>query len=128
MTVFNSDPEFQLCARFWDGTLEFGVGEKLYTLRMNAGKVTGVEVAAHEQLSEDGRHSGSRRVRISAPEHDWEKIVTDPAPPFYLDYYSASVHHEVTLDGDAETLWAYYPAIRRTADLFRAIVRAEKES
>ncbi len=76
MTVFNSDPEFQLCARFWDGTLEFGVGEKLYTLRMNAGKVTGVEVAAHEQLSEDGRHNGSRRVRISAPEHDWEKIVT----------------------------------------------------
>ena len=49
----------------------------------------------------------------------------DPAPPFYLDYYSASVHHEVTLDGDPESLWAYYPAIRRTTDLFRAIIRPD---
>jgi hypothetical protein len=126
VVAFNSDPEFQLCARFWDGTLEFGVGERLYTLQMDAGKVTGVEVTAHEEFTEDGRRNGSRRVRISAPEHDWEKILQDPAPPFYLDYYSASVHHEVTLDGDAESLWAYYPAIRRTTDLFRMIVRTDK--
>jgi hypothetical protein len=126
--MFNSDPEFQLCARFWDGTLEFGVGEKLYTLQMDAGKVTGVVVTALLEFSVDGRRRGSRRVRISAPERDWEKIVMNPAPPFYLDYYSASVHHEVILEGDAETLWAYYPAIRRTTDLFRAIVQTAKGS
>jgi hypothetical protein len=124
--VFNSDPEFQIAARFWDGALEFGVGETLYRLSISAGKVAGVDVIALEAAGEVDRGRSSQ-VRICAPEEDWEKILMDPAPAFYLDYYSASVHHSVTLDGDPETLWAYYPAIRRTTDLFRMLVRTERE-
>jgi hypothetical protein len=128
VAVFNADPEFQLAARFWTGTLEFGVGDNLYKLELDEGKVTDARLTLSTDLSDDDRRNGSRRVRIGAPEHDWEQIVQDPAPPFYLDYYSASVHHDVTLDGDPETLWAYYPAIRRTTDLFRQIVNTGEGS
>jgi hypothetical protein len=124
--VFNSDPEFQIAARFWDGTLEFGVGETLYRLSMSSGKVADIDVKGLETAPDVAR-GRSGHVRICAPEADWEKILMDPAPAFYLDYYSASVHHSVTLDGDPETLWAYYPAIRRTTDLFRMLVRTERE-
>lgn len=127
MRVFNADPEFQISARFWDGTLEFGVGETLYSLTIRAGKVDGVAVGGLE-AADDVDRGRSGQVRICAREEDWEKILMDPAPVFYLDYYSASVHHGVTLDGDAETLWAYYPAIRRTTDLFRALARTGRGS
>jgi hypothetical protein len=125
--VFNADPEFTICARFWDGVLEFGVGDSLYIITMTAGKVSDVTVTAYQALPEAMRRNGSRRVRISAPAGDWANLVKDPAPPFYLDYYSASAHHDFTLDGDSESLWAYYPAIRRTADLLR-VVANEKET
>jgi hypothetical protein len=123
--AFNTDPEFVLCARYWEGTLEFGVGDSLYTITMAAGKVSGVAVTPYEPLADEGRQDGSRRVRISAPAGDWENMVKDPAPPFYLDYYSASAHHDFVLDGDRESLWAYYPAIRRTAELFRALAQGK---
>jgi hypothetical protein len=126
--AFNADPEFTLCARYWDGTLEFGVGDDLYTITMTDGKVTDVAVTPHEPLTDADRANGSRRVRISAPAGDWENLVKDPAPPFYLDYYSASAHHDVVLDGDRESLWAYYPAIRRTTDLFRAIASGKADA
>lgn len=125
---FNSDPEFILCARYWEGTLEFGVGESLYTIVMSAGKVSDVSVTPYNPLPDEGRKDGSRRVRISAPESDWENMLQDPAPPFYLDYYSASVHHDFVLDGDPESLWAYYPAIRRTTDLFRALASGKESA
>lgn len=125
--AFNADPEFTLCSRYWDGSLEFGVGDTLYSITMTGGKVSAVDVAPYEALPDEGRKDGSRRVRISAPEGDWENMVKDPAPPFYLDYYSASAHHGFVLDGDRESLWAYYPAIRRTTELFRALAN-RKES
>jgi hypothetical protein len=62
-------------------------------------------------------------VRVAAPAKAWEVFLQDPAPPFYLDYYSASLHHGFELSGDADTLWAYYPAIRRTSELLRGLAK-----
>ena len=36
--------------------------------------------------------------------------------------------YDVVLDGDRESLWAYYPAIRRTTDLFRAIASGKADA
>jgi hypothetical protein len=125
---FNSDPEFRLCARYWDGLLEFGVGDRVYEITLSEGAVTGVTVSDASPLPEEAAKPGSRRVRISAPDYDWSQLVKTPAPPFYLDYYGASAHHGFELSGDPETLWAYYPAIRRTSDLFRAIAKVAEDS
>ena len=121
MKRFNDDPEFQLQARYWQGVLEFGVDERTYALNLVDGKVTSVR----ERLGQvNAPESGKRgKARIAAPSADWEKFLQDPAPPFYLDYYSASLHYGFELSGDPETLWAYYPAIRRTSELLREIAR-----
>src|ERR1700754_2007576 len=124
--TFNADAEFRLSARFWDGTLEFGVGDQVYLIEMSDGQVAGVEISDALTFTEKDAEAGSRRVRISGPHADWAEMVKTPAPPFYLDYYSASAHHDFTLGGDPESLWAYYPAIRRTTDLFRQIAILEE--
>ena len=43
--AFNADPEFRLCARFWNGVLEFGVGDRVYAITMADGAVAGVTVS-----------------------------------------------------------------------------------
>jgi hypothetical protein len=124
---FNADPEFRLCARFWNGLLEFGVGDRVYGITLAEGEVAAVTVSDALPLPEEASTPGSRRVRISAPDHDWSQLVKTLPPPFYLDYYGASAHHGFELGGDPETLWAYYPAIRRTSDLFRAIAKVTED-
>jgi hypothetical protein len=125
---FNGDAEFKICARFWTGTLEFGVGDSTYVLTLRDGSIASVEVLEGAELAEKDNEPGSRRVRIAAPHGDWANLVKTPAPPFFLDYYSASAHHEFTLGGDPESLWAYYPVIRRTTELFREIATVEEAS
>jgi|SRR5579875_1043430 len=124
VTEFNDDSEFRLCARYWSGVLEFGVGDRSYAITMTDGVVASVE---EQRFDPDGDAAAEAdgSVRIYAPESDWELFVQDPAPPFYLDYYGASAHHGFKLAGNADSLWAYYPAIRRTADLFRRIAITE---
>jgi hypothetical protein len=126
--AFNADPEFRLCARFWTGVLEFGVGARVYAITMADGAVAGVTVADAAPLPADAATPGSGLVRISAPDYDWSQLVKTPAPPFYLDYYGASAHHDFELGGDQDTLWAYYPAIRRTTDLFRTIATVTEDA
>jgi hypothetical protein len=126
--AFNADPEFRLCARFWTGVLEFVVGNRVYTVTMADGAVDGVTAGDAAPLPAEATQAGSGLVRISAPDYDWSQLVKTPAPPFYLDYYGASAHHDFELGGDADTLWAYYPAIRRTTDLFRAIAKVTEDA
>lgn len=122
---FNDDPEFRLYSRYWNGTLEFGVGNDSYTLTMSDGQVSAVDKHGFGGPVSSG--TGSGHVQIHAPADDWAMFVQDPAPPFYLDYYSASAHHDFSLGGDPDLLWAYYPAIRRTSELFRKIAQVEGE-
>lgn len=119
---FNNDPEFRINARYWNGALEFGIDSSSYVLTLTNGVITSLDSASTSAESHVAS-SAPGRVRIGAPASDWEIFLRDPAPPFYLDYYSASLHHGFDLSGDPDTLWAYYPAIRRTSELLREIAK-----
>ncbi len=126
VTSFNDDPEFRIQARYWTGELQFGVGDALYSITLKDGVIVDAEVSALVPLTDADEAKGSLRVRVAGSAEGWDKLTEKPTPPFYLDYYGASAHHGFTLGGDPETLWAYYPAIRRTADLFREIAIKEE--
>ena len=63
--------------------------------------------------------SASLRREISADAAEWEKLLAPTPQPFYQDVFGAALHHPVSLGGDFETLYAYYPAIRRVIELLR---------
>jgi hypothetical protein len=111
--ALNRDPEFRLTARYWDGALELDVGEEAYVIALSAGQVTSV--------SHDASSRGQPgHVIISAPVEDWSKLLQDPPPPFYHDFYPAVCWHSFRYGGDPDYLWAYYAAVRRTAEILRA--------
>ena len=121
MEILNADPEFRLHSRYWQGILEFGVDDRTYVFNLRNGKV----ISANELSAQSGASRARDNVRISAPSATWAIFLQDPPPPFYQDYYCASLHYDFELSGDPETLWAYYPAIRRTHELLRDIARGE---
>ena len=117
--TFNDDPEFRIQARYWEGALEFGVDDRTYVLKMVDGRVA---MAAEETGGTTATGKDEKRVRVTAPAKAWEVFLqtphrrstwittTRPAP--WLE-----------LSGDADTLWAYYPAIRRTSELLRGLAK-----
>jgi hypothetical protein len=111
----NDDPEFRLCARHWNGSVHLHVGEKLWVLRIAAGQVT--------ELGSGEGPLAPRDIEVSAPEEAWRTFLQAVPPPFYQDLVAASIHHEFAIGGDMETLFAYYPAIRRMFDVLRERVR-----
>jgi hypothetical protein len=110
----NDDPEFRLCARYWNGCVRLRVGERLCVLRIADGRVT--------DLGSDEGPLAPRDIEVSAPEQAWRSFLEAVPPPFYQDLVAASIHHEFAIAGDMETLFAYYPAIRRMFDVLRVDV------
>jgi len=115
--ALNGDPEFRLAARYWNGALEFRIGEQRCVVNLAEGEVNEVGQSVRGSMAP---------VVISAPEEDWAQLL-EPAPrPFYQDFHAASAHHGFRLGGDVETLWAYYAAVRRSADILRAIAVVDR--
>lgn len=115
--ALNADPEFRLSSRYWDGVLELRVGDDRCVVSLVQGEVVSVSGQAPSGAPEP--------VVITAPAEDWARLL-EPAPkPFYQDFHAASAHHGFRLGGDVETLWAYYAAVRRTADILRAVAVVE---
>jgi hypothetical protein len=106
-----ADPELALAARFWSGALHLSIGGARIALRF--------EPDAAIRIERDGAPAGPRDVEISAPDVEWEKLLAPVPAPFYQDVFGAALHHPVSLGGDFETLYAYYPAIRRVIELLR---------
>ena len=109
--LFDTDRELALCARFWTGALHLGVGAERWCLRFEAGDFAGVSKAPAAP--------GPRDVEIVAAPAEWEKLLAPVPPPFYQDAFGASLHHPVSLGGDLDTLFAYYPAVRRVIEILR---------
>jgi hypothetical protein len=107
----NDDPEFRLCARYWNGSVHLHVGEKAYVLRIAGGQVM--------SLGTEKIQLEPRDIEVSAPEQAWSRFLQPVPPPFYQDLIAASMHHGFAIGGDPETLFAYYPAIRRMFDVLR---------
>lgn len=122
--ALNADPEFRIAARYWSGALEFRVDDELTVVRLEDGTVTSVSPSLPADLESI---TGPGPVLIAAPASDWAQLLEKQPRPFYQDYHAATAHHGFRMDGDVETLWAYYAAVRRSADILRdvAIVEAD---
>ena len=118
-TALNEDPEFRIAARYWDGELELDIGERPWVITLASGVVTSV--------SNDVPPARTGHVVITAPVDDWAKLLQDPPPPFYHDFYPATCWHSFRFGGDSDYLWAYYAAVRRTAVILRATASVARD-
>ena len=58
---------------------------------------------------------------VSAPTSEWQQFLERVPKPFYVDLWGAMTHHGFKASGDMESLYAYYPAVRRLFDIMRAL-------
>jgi hypothetical protein len=119
-SALRDDPEFGVFARYWSGTLRFDVGDDVYLMRLENGRVTALEASAPEG-------AGPGDVVITAPTDDWAEFLQPVPRAWYHEFYPASAHHGFRLGGDPDTLWPYYYAIRRAGEIMRSLATIEKE-
>lgn len=108
---FAGDTELAHAVRFWTGALILAEGGSRSALRFEAGRLA--------DAGPSSAPAGPRDVEIAAATGEWEKLLAVVPAPFYQDVFGASLHHPVSLGGDVETLYAYYPAIRRVIEILR---------
>lgn len=107
----NQDPEFVIAARFWETSLKIEMGDRHCILQIQDGEVTGVN-------PRPGFYD-PWKIKIGAPEKDWQQFLKTVPRPFYHDLFAASIHHDFVCEGDLESFFAYYPAIRRMFEVMR---------
>jgi len=115
--VVNADPEFRIAARFWNAAVRLDMGGDALLLRIEKGQiaqvVTGAQVFAFLTPV---------NIIVAAPSAEWQKFLEPIPKPFYVDLWGATAHHGFQVGGDMESLYAYYPAIRRLFDILRTVV------
>jgi hypothetical protein len=116
--ALNDDTEFRIAGRYWDGSLRFEFGPDVCRLRLSGGAVVAIDDIAVA--------AGVGDVVVKAPVEDWAKLLEPIPPPFYQEFYPASMHHGFRLEGDHDYIWPYYWALRRSAEILRSIASVEK--
>jgi hypothetical protein len=106
----NEDGEFAVAARMWDADVVFVSGADAVKMSVRDGKIASVTAAAADATA---------TVRVSGPEDGWRKMLQPVPPPFYQDLFGAGIHHGFLIDGEIESVYPYYPALRRLVELLR---------
>ncbi len=114
-----SDGEFGVAARLWDGTVRLDLGAESTLLTIEQGRVRGAETVAAD---------ASCDVFLTAPRDVWERMLEPVPAPFFHDLIGALQHHGLLLDLESLDLAAYYPALRRLVELMRENHNAQKEA
>ena len=114
--VANSDPEFRLAARFWHTALRLEMGAEALLLRIEKGQIAEL-LSGHQAFA----FLTPVNIVVSAPTSEWQKFLERVPKPFYVDLWGAMTHHGFKVGGDMESLYAYYPAVRRLFDIMRAL-------
>lgn len=109
----NSDPEFRLKARRWEGRFKVVCGDEVLVFQMHEGEVERIEVDPSLFTEAD--------FVISASEDEWEKLTAAEPEPFYQDIYSAWLHHGFSVDGDLEQFFGFHMALRRLQQITRGM-------
>lgn len=109
--TLNSDSEFRLKSRKWDGRFKVVRGDNVIVIQMHEGAVERIEVNPNLFTHSD--------FSISATEADWDKLLEKHPAPFYQDIYSAWLHHGFSVDGDLEQFFAFHMALRRLQQILR---------
>ena len=112
----NRDPEFVLTARYWYCDRRFVVGEDLYFMHIENGRV--------ESFQQGTQGFDPYTINIGGPVEVWQQMLVARPRPFYHDWFAASFHHDFELGGDLESAYAYYFAIRRIHAMMGESVRA----
>jgi hypothetical protein len=103
------DGEFRLAARYWTGTLDIDLEVAVLAFALGDGAISS---------GGGGRGPGSAHIGLAAPREVWKKLLAPVPPPFFNDMMPAR-GFGLQVSGDDETLWQYYPAVRRLIDLLR---------
>ncbi len=112
----NRDPEFVLTARYWYCDLRFVVGDDLYFMHIENGRV--------ESFQQGTQGFDPYTINIGGPVEVWLQMLVEKPRPFFHDWFAASFHHDFELGGDLESAYAYYFAIRRIHAMMGESVRA----
>ena len=116
----NVDPEFKLAARFWYCDLRFKVGDELYFMRVENGRVDSFNHGTHG--------FDPYTINIGGPVEVWEQMLVDKPRPFFHDWFAASFHHPFEFGGDLESAYAYYYALRRIHAIMGECVREQRKA
>jgi hypothetical protein len=112
--LINSDPEFTLQARHLDAAIRVVIGTaQTFRLVLSGGKLTEIDPTVTPFDSYD--------IQLAGSQEQWTALLAAAPIPFYQDFYPAMLHHGFRIEGNMEMIMAYYPAIRRLGDLFRAV-------
>ncbi len=114
--VANNDPEFRLAARFWNTALRLEMGNEALLLHIEKGQIV-EQLSGHQAVA----FLTPVNIVVSAPTSDWQKFLERIPKPFYVDLWGAMTHHGFKVGGDMESLYAYYPAVRRLFDIMRTL-------
>jgi hypothetical protein len=116
--ALTSDPEFTLQTRHLTVAIRVVIeGEQSFTIIVCDGAVIEIDGVVTVFDSFDVKLEGTR-------EH-WDKLLAIHPPAFYQDFMPAMLHHGFRIEGNMETIMAYYPAIRRLGDLLRALANGD---
>ena len=107
-----ADGEFRMAARYWTGTLVLRLGDEDATLLLENGVVRSAAVRA------ETAPSGPGHLLLRAPDDVWARILAPVPPPMFNDIVPAQAFGLV-IEGEQETLWQCYPAVRRAVELLR---------
>ena len=112
------DPEFRLHSRYLTAVIRVVVEElQSFQIVVREGEVVEVDPIVTPFDSYD--------IQLVGTQEHWSALLSPIPPPFYQDFYPAMVHHGFRIEGDMETIMAYYSAIRRLGDIFREVATAE---
>lgn len=107
----NSDPEFALNARLWEGRFKIRIGDASYVFHMHEGKV--------ERIIDQPDMFTAFDFSISGPSGGWDELLSAAPKPFYQDLFSAWLHHGFTIEGDLEQFFGFHMALRRMIQIMR---------
>lgn len=107
----NSDAEFSLNARKWEGRFKLVDSDHSYLFQVHEGMVERIEVDPDMYQQFD--------FLISGPSEGWDRLLEPEPEPFYQDIYSAWVHHGFSVAGDLEQFFGFHMALRRMEQILR---------
>jgi hypothetical protein len=111
------DPEFVLHSRYLTTTVRVVIGElQSFRIVVRAGEIAEIDPVV---TPFDSWH-----ITLAGTEQQWRCLLAPLPPAFYQDFYPAMLHHGFRIEGDMETIMAYYPALRRLAEVFRTVATA----
>ncbi|MFQ5381165.1 MAG: hypothetical protein ACE5EF_06040 [Dehalococcoidia bacterium] len=102
-----TDGEFRLASRYWTGRIILRLPAATISLSLVEGAVS----------AQDDLRPGPV-LTLSGSGEVWERLLADVPPPGFNDLVPARLQG-LEMEGDEETLWQYYPALRRLIDVLR---------